>query len=234
MRFILLNIFLVCGFVSLGQEQSYLRIYVSPTPETIVIDDKELKHGYTMPVLPGDHRIQLWKPYYTMLDTVININEVKVYNFNYELEATPAYIAFQQESKRYRRQRIKKMALPAAITATSGAALAYLYVKGNKIYDELTRAQEEYRYAGYNLEESRNNYNELQRSYRAHYYGQFVAYGSLAVSGYFLVKGIKWVKNNPAPELPAVKNPLTLNSVGVAPIPGPGSGVMMGVNISLN
>ena len=215
-----------------AQQEGSLRLYLTPPAEAVAIDGELLDFGNSIALKPGKYFLQAWSPHKELLDTIVEIKAGETVNFFYRFENSKSYKNFQTVSSDYSRQKSLNFVLPAATTALLGGALVYTLIKGKDLQEQTEEKYLDYKYAGYDMELAKKEFEESQDKYRAFYYAQFVELAALAVSSYFLYKGIKWLKNNPKPELEKDKNPFTVDQVGFMPNQYGGYGV--GLVIKLN
>jgi len=232
MKKILTALILSTSLLAFAQNEGTLRLYLTPPAEAVTIDGELMEFGNSAKLKPGKYFVQAWCPNKTVLDTVIEIKAGEILSFFYRFENSPAYIAYLDESNEYSKQRLIHFGLPAATTALIGGALIYTYIQGRKLQDEAESNYELYKYAGYDLYERKTEFIESQKQYRKYYNAQFVEYAALAVTSYWLYRGIKWLKKNPKPELEEDKNPLKIDQVGFMPNRYGGYGV--GLTIALD
>lgn len=232
MKQFLTILFLSTSLLALAQNEGTLRLYFTPAAEAVTIDGELMEYGNSAKLKPGKYFVQAWHPNKALLDTIIEIKAGETQSFFYRFENSETYIAHLEKSQTYSNQKLLHFGLPAASTALVGAALVFTYVKGKQTYDETQEKYEQYKYASYDMNLRKSEFEESQKKYRAYYYAQFAEYAALAVSSYFLYKGIKWLKKNPKPVLENDKNPLTIDKVGFMPNQYGGYG--MGLVIKLN
>ncbi len=217
MKKVLTILLLNLSLMALAQNEGTLRLYLTPAAEAVTIDGELMEYGNTAKLKPGKYFVQAWCPNKTLLDTIIEIKASETVSFFYRFENSPAYIAYLKESQSYSKQKLLNLGLPAATTVLIGGALVYTYIKGKNLQEEAEKNYELYRYAGYDMNVRKTIFEESQKKYRGYYYAQFAEYAALAVSSYFLYRGIKWLKKNPGPELKKDKNPFTIDKVGFVP-----------------
>ncbi len=218
MRKWVLCVMFMGAFAIKAQQTGTLKIYISPPPETIMIDDTELKFGNTADLKPGKYFLKAWAPNRELLDTIVEVKAGVVTSFFYNLKPSPEYISFQKLEAQYSRDRSVKFGIPVTTTALVGGALVFTYLKGSKIREDALSAHEDYIYAYSNSTklEALDEFESLQKKYRGYVTAYYVEWAALAVSSYFLYKGIKWVRKNKSPEFQAPKNPLALSGIGMS------------------
>lgn len=217
MKKILTILCLSASFLALAQNEGTLRLYLTPAAEAVTIDGELMEFGNTAKLKPGKYFVQAWCPNKKLLDTIIEIKAGEIQSFFYRFENSEAYSAHLAVAQAYSKQKLLNFGLPAASTVLVGATLVFTYVKGKNLHDETQEKYEQYKYASYDMSFHKAEFEKSQKKYRGYYYAQFVEYTALAVSSYFLYKGIKWLKKNPKPELEKDKNPFTLDKVGFMP-----------------
>lgn len=216
MRISLLSILLLCLFKVSAQQTGTLKLYISPPPKTVMIDDTELKFGNTAELKPGKYFLKAWAPNKTLLDTIVEVKAGEVTTFFYRFLPSQEFLEQNRILGAYNAERNKHLAIPGIATGLVAASLAITYFKGNSIRNEALDAYDEYLYANTNIAEKSNNYETLQKQYRSYVTAYYIEWGALAVSSYFFYKGIQWAKKNKAPTFEEPKNPLALTGVGVS------------------
>ena len=198
-----------------AQSEGTLRLYLSPPAEAVAIDGNIMEYGNSVNLAPGKYFLQAWSPNKELLDTIIQIKSGEVINFFYRFENSQAYNQYIVDSRAYSKERNKHFTLPVVATVATIGALAFTIAKGQSLYKESEEKYESYKYAGYNIDQRKKEFENSQDKYRPYYYAQYVEYALLGVSSYFLYKGIKWLKENPKPQLEKDKNPFKVDQVGV-------------------
>ncbi len=198
-----------------AQEYGTLKIYISPPPETIMIDDEILAYSNMAILKPGKYFLKAWAPDRKLLDTIVEVKADQVTNFFYRMKLDKAYLDFQVVNDEYARKKTKHIGLPAMATALVAGSLVFTYIKGQSLYNETVDAYEEYVYAPYNIDSKAENFETAQSQYRGYVTAYYIEWGALAVCGYFLYKGIKAMKTIEQPVYKPSKNPLELNNVGM-------------------
>ena len=232
MKKLLTALILSTSLLAFAQNEGTLRLYLTPPAEAVTIDGELMEFGNSAKLKPGKYFVQAWCPNKAVLDTVIEIKAGEILSFFYRFENNENYISYLEETKAYVKKRNVHVALPVTATAISAGALIFTYFKGKQLNDEADAKYLEYKYAGVDIAEKEAEFNQAQDKYRNYYYAQFVEYAALAVSSYFLYKGIRWLKQNPKPELEKDKNPFKVDQVGFMPNRYGGYGV--GLTIALD
>lgn len=217
MKKILTTFFLSLSLLAFAQNEGTLRLYLTPPAEAISIDGQLMEFGNSAKLKPGKYFVQAWCPHKKVLDTLIEIKAGEINSFFYRFENSEAYVSYMDDMNAYSKEKAVKLTVPAMATVLAGGALVFTYVKGNQLKKEADANYELYKYAGYDIAERKADWEESQKKYQAYYYAQFVEYAALAASSYFLYKGIKWLRNNPKPQLEKDKNPFRIDKVGFAP-----------------
>lgn len=232
MKKILIILLLSTSFLALAQNEGTLRLYLTPAAEAVTIDGELMEYGNSVKLKPGKYFVQAWCPNKAVLDTIIEIKAGETQSFFYRFENSATYKAHLAVAETYSKKKLLHVGLPATTTVLVGAALVFTYIKGKQVHDETEDKYQQYKYAGYDLSFRKSEFEKSQKKYRGYYYAQFAEYTALAVSSYFLYKGIKWLKKNPRPELEKDKNPFTLDKVGF--LPNQYGGYGLGLVIKLN
>ncbi len=215
MRVIGFAIFLLSISKISAQETGTLKLYISPPPETIMVDDTELKFGNSIELKPGKYFLKAWAPNKKLLDTIVEVKAGETNSFFYRFVNSDEFISQNRILGAYTKERNKHLAVPSITTALVAGALAITYFKGNSIRDEALESYNEYKYANSNINVEATEYLSLQSKYRGYVTAYYIEWGALAVSSYYLYKGIKWARKNKAPTFDPPKNPLALNAVGM-------------------
>ncbi len=215
MRTIGLVLTLLCLFKVNAQETGTLKLYISPPPQTVMVDDTELKFGNTMVLKPGKYFLKAWAPNKKLLDTIVEIKAGDITSFFYRFAPSEEFLKQKSIIATYQAERNKHLSIPVMTTTLVAGALVFTYLKGNSVRQEALESYDEYKYANSNIDLKASEYTDLQSKYRGYVAAYYVEWGALAVSSYFLYKGIKWAKQNKAPTFDPPKNPLVLNGLGM-------------------
>ncbi len=215
MRTLGLALMLLCVFKVNAQDMGTLKLYISPPPATVMIDDVELKFGNTKELKPGKYFLKAWAPSKKLLDTIIEVKAGETTTFFYQFSPSAEYTKQKSILAAYNTERSKHLTIPVMTTTLVAGALVFTYLKGNSIRKEALESYDEYRYANTNITQKSADYTALQSKYRGYVTAYYIEWGALAVSSYFLYKGIKWVRENKAPSFDPPKNPLVLNGIGL-------------------
>ena len=232
MKKLLSILLLSLGFAATAQNEGTLRLYLSPPAEAVTIDGNVMDFGNSSTLKPGKYFLQAWCPNKALLDTIIEIKEGEILSFFYRFENSQAYNDYLYESQSYSKELNKHFTLPMASTVLVAGALVFTYFKGKELQEDAENKYELYKYAGFDLDKRKSEFEKAQKKYKGYYYAQFVEYGALVVSSYFLYKGIQWLKKNQKPQLAKDQNPFTLDRIGFMPNKFGGYG--LGVAIKLN
>lgn len=215
-----------------AQNEGILRLYLSPPAEAITIDGEILEYGNTAKLKPGKYFVQAWCPDKTLLDTIVEIKSGEVLNFFYRFTDSPEYTQYTQTLKEYNKEKATHLFLPAFSTAAIAGILTYTIIKGKRLEKQLESDYLAYKYAGYDLVKKEQKFYDSRKKYSSYYKAQFIEYGALLASSYFLYKGIQWLKQNPKPQKEEDRNPFKLEQAGIAPNQYGGYGV--GIRLSLD
>lgn len=215
MRTAAFTLMLMCLLKVSAQDMGTLKLYISPLPETIMIDDTELKFGNTKELKPGKYFLKAWAPTKQLLDTIIEIKAGETTTFFYQFSPSAEFIKQKSVLAAYNTERSKHLTIPVMTTTLVAGALVFTYLKGNSVRDEALESYDEYRYANTNIAQKSADYSALQSKYRGYVTAYYIEWGALAISSYYLYKGIKWVRKNKTPQFDPPKNPLALNGIGV-------------------
>ncbi len=215
MKNIALTVALLCVFKLGAQETGTLKIFLSPPPETIIIDDAELEFGNTVDLKPGKYFLKAWAPNKMLLDTIVEVKAGQVTSFFYNFLPSKDYLLQRNILGDYKVERGKKLATPILTTSLIAGALVFTHIKGNSIREEALAGYDNYQFASTKIDEKAAEYTALQKKYRGYVTAYYIEWGALAVSSYYLYKGIKWARKNKAPIFDSPKNPLVLSGIGV-------------------
>lgn len=215
MKNVALALMLLCVFKLAAQETGTLKVFVSPPPETIMIDDKELESGNTIDLKPGKYFLKAWAPNKKLLDTIVEVKAGQVTSFFYNFIPSEEYVRQGNIIADYKTERSKKLTTPILTTGLVAGAMVFTYLKGNSVRDEALASYDKYQYTNTKINERAAEYSALQNKYKGYVTAYYVEWGALAVSSYFLYKGIKWAQKNKAPTFDPPKNPLVLNGIGM-------------------
>ncbi len=235
----LILLFLLSGRIFCQVEESTLvRFIIHPPAESLMIGDSLLKKGNKIALSPGRHPVKIWSPTYTLTDTSVTVNEGdKMINFVLvQKDHSETYTEYLQKVNSYENKRKVHFTLPLATTAllVGSTTITYFYTQAR--YDEAKAAFMEYKFD--NQPTRVNSFEEFERArdkYRNGITSFYIQAGALAISSYFLYKGVKWARAKRIPKYGKEKNPLALENVSVLPANGfQTSGFSMGLTFSLN
>lgn len=217
MKKFVLVLALMAGLSLSAQPTGTLRIFVSPPAETVMIDDTELVSGNTADLKPGKYFLKAWAPGKKVLDTIVEINAGEINNFYYRFKPSTTFMTYKKEMAAYNNQRAKHFILPVATTTVVAGSLLFTYFKGRQIREDAYSVYDDYKYANNpsDLSDSKQEYRDLQSKYQGYVTAYYIEWGAMAVSSYFLYKGIQWLRNNKTPEYKADDNPLALGGLGM-------------------
>lgn len=192
-----------------------IRFYFSPPAEAVTIDGKLLDYGNTAVLPAGKYFIQAWSPDKKILDTILEVQQGQINRFFYRFEDSKAFQEHQLVVKEYNQERSKHFAIPMTATLVCAGLITINYFQGKKLEDETIEAYNSYKYEHTEIKKKKAEFEEVQDKYRRNYYIQYAEYAGLAVSSYFLYKGIKWLIAHPKPQKVEDKNPFKVKSVGM-------------------
>lgn len=208
--------FLLIGFHLSAQQFGTLKIYLSPPPATIVIDGVELKLGNTADLKPGKYFVQAWAPNMVILDTILEVKAGEITSFFYHFQTSPEFLAQQDILNQYSNKRATKLAIPVTSTIVLAGALAFTYIKGVDAREEALASYDAYKYSNTNIDGLAADYENARSKYQGYVVAYYIEWGAMAISSYYLYKGIQWARKNKEPKFNNPKNPLVFNGLGMA------------------
>lgn len=234
MKRLMLSLFLLSSILVMAQQTGTLKVYISPPAETIMIDDTELKFGNTAELKAGKYFLKAWAPDKKLLDTIIEVKAGEVNSFFYRFQPSEEYLDHRKVLAQYSKERTRHFVLPATATVLVGGSLLFTYLKGRQLRTDALNAYDEYYYAhtDQKVAEKRAEFVDLQSKYEGYVTAYYIEWGALALSSYFLYKGIKWIQKNKQPVYDQPKNPLALEGIGMSR--DPFGNYTIGLTLNLN
>ncbi len=220
MKQLLVLVLIFSSFVSSAQNTEdnlgELRLFMSPTPETITLDNVVINQRI-LHLKPGKYFLQAWAPDKKLLDTIIEVKSKVSTHFFYRFEPSANYRAFQTEYMVYEKERNRQLAVPVTVTALMGVAAIATYAKGNSLRKEVESKHDDYIYSTpYNLENNKIKHAKAQDKYRPYIPLYYAELAGLAIGSYFIYRGIKKVKSLTKPTYQPDENPLALTGMGIS------------------
>ncbi|MGB0176257.1 MAG: hypothetical protein ACPF9D_03765 [Owenweeksia sp.] len=238
MKYIIWALLLILGSkVGLAQTDSTtVSFFISPTPKTFMVGDSLLITGNKIKLEPGTYPVKAWIPTYELIDTSLTVKSgAQPFNFMLRAEKrTPAYLDYQVKSSEHQKKQTLHFTLPLVTTGILAGTATYTYFRAQSNYKEATEALEVYRNESRpdDLNERYTEFDNARESYRKNIISFYSQVGALAVSSYFLYRGIKWLRENKAPQYQEEKNPLVLTSMSASPTAGKANGLVIGLTFS--
>ncbi|HAD97143.1 MAG TPA: hypothetical protein DCG19_07030 [Cryomorphaceae bacterium] len=224
------------AFAQIDSTRTTVSFFISPTPQTFMVGDSLLVTGNKMKLEPGTYPIKAWIPTYELIDTSLTVKTgAKPFKFMLRAEKrSPAYLEYLAKSSEYQTQKTLNFTLPVIATSILAGTATYTYFKAQSQYEDANKALKLYRNENRpdKLDEGYTEFDNTREAYRQNIISFYSQVGALAISSYFLYRGIKWLRQNKAPQYKEEKNPLALTSMSASPTIGNTNGLVLGLTFS--
>ncbi len=217
---------LLSGFIK-GQD-ARLSLFIHTTPEVVWVNDSLLIKGNKMDLPEGNHRIRAWVPGYSPLDTVIAIKAAENKQFFYRFDRSEAYKTWEKRKTSHNNKKLIRFGLPVATTTILTGTMIYTFFSARNKHQEVLDKYDDYINSISNVSSAEADFTAAQDSYRRTYWSYYIQAGALAVSAYFLYKGIVWLQKNTFPDFVSEENPFAFNGIDIKSDPYTG-----GINLCL-
>ncbi|MBK6542561.1 MAG: hypothetical protein IPG10_15005 [Flavobacteriales bacterium] len=136
---------LLCSSAS-AQSTGKLRLMVDPGHDfAFVLDGKHRMQSRELDLLEGNHRLQIWAPTRTIVDTTVYVRGGSTRELLIRLPFSPEYRAHEEELRKFRGRLVLQKALPTVVTVGAGAWTLAAYLKYAKAGKQLDTDEELYR-----------------------------------------------------------------------------------------
>ncbi len=174
-----------------GAGYLYLKVYGTKDPHCKVDDISFHSADTTLNCTPGAHRIQVWIPTASLIDTTVTIRANDTTKYSCLLEYSKAYISYLNQYSDYRRLRNKRFYVsPIWAGVTIGAGVFVGQVWAQKQYDMAMDAKAEYSRRG--NQRSIDDQKSLFDGYRKKYDNyKKLEYGLYGFSGLIMANYVR-------------------------------------------
>ena len=136
---------LLCPAAS-AQSTGKLRLMVDPGHDfAFVLDGKHRMQSREVDLLEGNHRLQIWAPTRTIVDTTIYVRAGSTRELMVRLPYSEAYVQHQQDVRKFRERLWLQKALPTIATVGVGTWTLLSYLKYAKAGEQLDTDEAFYR-----------------------------------------------------------------------------------------
>ena len=197
----------------------HIRIYGLAKPSFKLDSSMYIVNDTLLPLSPGDHRIKIWMPTFSFIDSIIKIKSNDTVKYSFSLKHTSSYLKYKVDYSNYKALENKRHAVsPILIALTTGSALIVDKVVAKKHYDNAIRAKE--LYSGASSQSQMNKYKEEFEASRKKYKNSVYAeYGLYSISGALLANYIRLIIKQKRTAVPIYKEEKIFSRIKISVIP---------------
>ncbi len=195
MKFKTILLFLFVSFTAILQAQNpeergfvRLRIYGLYKP-LCRLDTAKLNTNDTLLSLsPGVHRVRIWEPTLTLIDSSINIKANDTVKYSFMVQQERAFVVYRYNYRNYRSVRNRRLFFsPILVAMTVGLGMYIEQVPVERQYNNALHAKDVYSRSGSqaNLDKQKGDFEMYKKkydNYKKLEYGIYAAAGVLAIN----------------------------------------------------
>ncbi len=191
-----LLLFAIKGNAQSSEEGGYLKMMVQGLLRPLCrVDTSKMRTSDTVLYLPvGKHRVQIWEPTLTLIDSTVVIKLKDTVKYSFTLGFDPAWVSYAWAHDKYKSKRNKNYFVsPIFIGLTLSAGILMNQVVVEKQYKKAMDSYDIYFRSGYQTDMDKHK-DDFEASRKKYNNDRLIEYGIYAVSGALIINYIRIIK----------------------------------------
>jgi hypothetical protein len=157
---------LAMSFGLKAQDLTKVRFFINGGSSVFIkLDGEILPVSNVQSIAPGEHKIEVWSPTYTLYKSKITIPEKDSVGHYIELKPDKAYIEHQFAMDDYKQKVFMRKTAPLMLAGAGVLAFPFLHISRKNMHEELIKENFKSQYFRVSAESAESRYNTMNALY---------------------------------------------------------------------